>query len=208
MEPQNVYDWPEFEEEIHFGANQLKRIDSAIRLVKKVKNLNSVQRSCEIQGTAETPYYVTAEACGCVDFSRNHKEVPCKHMYALMIALGKFGPAPYLEEYKIQQKYLNEPFEIDAFADWPSSCDDHASGNFRRATVRSEIRYDILELDREKQTAVFTSTIKGGFFDHAYETTLHECGCADFYENRKPCKHIYRLAVELGLLDKNGKKPE
>lgn len=34
-----------------------------------------------------------------------------------------------------------------------------------------------------------------------YETFLDLCPCGDFIRNRLPCKHIYRLAIELGLLD-------
>ena len=38
-----------------------------------------------------------------------------------------------------------------------------------------------------------------------YETFLDSCPCGDFIRNRVPCKHIYRLAIELGLL---GEKAE
>ena len=34
-----------------------------------------------------------------------------------------------------------------------------------------------------------------------YETFLDECPCGDFRRSKRPCKHIYRLAMELGLLD-------
>ena len=34
-----------------------------------------------------------------------------------------------------------------------------------------------------------------------YETTLESCTCVDFARRRLPCKHVYRLAIELGLLD-------
>ncbi len=34
-----------------------------------------------------------------------------------------------------------------------------------------------------------------------YETFLDICPCGDFIRNKLPCKHIYRLAIELGLLD-------
>ena len=36
-----------------------------------------------------------------------------------------------------------------------------------------------------------------------YDVSLGECTCMDFMRRRKPCKHIYRLAVELGIF-----KPE
>ena len=34
-----------------------------------------------------------------------------------------------------------------------------------------------------------------------YETWLDECNCADFRRYNLPCKHIYRLAIELGVLN-------
>lgn len=36
--------------------------------------------------------------------------------------------------------------------------------------------------------------------DHTYRTTLTQCECVDFRMRGKPCKHMYRLAMELGLL--------
>lgn len=34
-----------------------------------------------------------------------------------------------------------------------------------------------------------------------YRTTLETCTCGDFVRRKLPCKHMYRLAIELGLLD-------
>ncbi|MCM1246465.1 MAG: SWIM zinc finger domain-containing protein [Roseburia sp.] len=34
-----------------------------------------------------------------------------------------------------------------------------------------------------------------------YETFLDYCPCGDFLRSKLPCKHIYRLAAELGLMD-------
>ena len=34
-----------------------------------------------------------------------------------------------------------------------------------------------------------------------YETFLDYCPCGDFHRSNLPCKHIYRLAIELGLMD-------
>jgi len=33
-----------------------------------------------------------------------------------------------------------------------------------------------------------------------YETFLDYCPCGDFHRSKLPCKHIYRLAIELGLM--------
>lgn len=34
-----------------------------------------------------------------------------------------------------------------------------------------------------------------------YETFLDYCPCGDFHRSNLPCKHVYRLAIELGLMD-------
>lgn len=34
-----------------------------------------------------------------------------------------------------------------------------------------------------------------------YDTTLSSCNCGDFQERKLPCKHIYRLAAELGFIE-------
>lgn len=34
-----------------------------------------------------------------------------------------------------------------------------------------------------------------------YETSLNYCPCGDFKRSNLPCKHIYRLAIELGLIN-------
>lgn len=46
-----------------------------------------------------------------------------------------------------------------------------------------------------------------GFFQgqHGqYETTLDTCQCVDFSRRKLPCKHMYRLAMELGLFSNGG----
>lgn len=39
-----------------------------------------------------------------------------------------------------------------------------------------------------------------------YETFLDFCPCGDFYRSKLPCKHIYRLAMELGLMNNSDVK--
>lgn len=51
--------------------------------------------------------------------------------------------------------------------------------------------------DREKQRAWFSSTTLMPYYD----THLDRCDCGDFQERGLPCKHIYRLAVELGVIE-------
>jgi predicted nucleic acid-binding Zn finger protein len=52
------------------------------------------------------------------------------------------------------------------------------------------------EVDTASQTAVFKGSGK-----KLYVTTLNSCTCGDFLCRRLPCKHIYRLALELGMIE-------
>lgn len=39
-----------------------------------------------------------------------------------------------------------------------------------------------------------------------YHTTLNDCTCPDFQRRHQPCKHMYRIALELGLLSDLGEQ--
>lgn len=51
-------------------------------------------------------------------------------------------------------------------------------------------------VNKDAESAVFSSTSILPYYD----TTLRSCTCEDFEMRRLPCKHIYRLAVELGII--------
>jgi len=59
----------------------------------------------------------------------------------------------------------------------------------------SEIKKRNVKINRPAQTA----SIQGSSFE-PYQVTLSSCTCADFGYMQQPCKHMYRLAVDLGLL--------
>jgi transcriptional antiterminator Rof (Rho-off) len=53
------------------------------------------------------------------------------------------------------------------------------------------------EINVKSKTARFSSTSDLPYYD----TSLRDCDCYDFQERKLPCKHIYRLAVELKLIE-------
>lgn len=53
-----------------------------------------------------------------------------------------------------------------------------------------------LEVDIKNQTATFA-----GSGNDPYNVTLTSCTCRDFVLRKLPCKHIYRLAIECGIID-------
>lgn len=52
-----------------------------------------------------------------------------------------------------------------------------------------------ISLDFERRTGEFAGS------EGPYRTTLNRCSCPDFIKRQFPCKHMYRLAVEIGLFD-------
>ena len=54
-------------------------------------------------------------------------------------------------------------------------------------------RYDE-QIERMKRA----KTVTGDKMEQ-YRTTLRHCDCPDFEKNRRPCKHMYSLAMSLGI---------
>lgn len=52
-----------------------------------------------------------------------------------------------------------------------------------------------LQLDTQRKTGTFAGSMG------PYRTTLENCTCPDYLQRKYPCKHMYRLAVEMGLFD-------
>lgn len=77
---------------------------------------------------------------------------------------------------------------------WPSSFLNSAEQASRRK--RSHL-VNLASLDRDKARATFVSTSSWG--QNVYTTSLDMCTCPDFENRQMPCKHIFRLANELGL---------
>lgn len=84
---------------------------------------------------------------------------------------------------------------IKDWSDWDYSihCDKSQTDRQGRA-----ITYPFtFEINKHSQSARFSSTSELPYYD----TTLSSCTCTDFQERKLPCKHIYRLALELGIID-------
>lgn len=80
------------------------------------------------------------------------------------------------------------------FGKWDSSVHKEVE-QLKRISTASKIKANDIVIDTEEQIA----QIKGS--DGIYDVTLDSCTCMDFSIRRLPCKHIYRLASELNLVD-------
>lgn len=91
---------------------------------------------------------------------------------------------------------------IPAFSIWDESI--HFSyDQQKRLSSAQKSETSPQSIDNEKQCAEFPSSGK-----KPYRTTLSSCTCPDFCRRKLPCKHIYRLAMQCGIIDaefKSGK---
>ena len=88
-------------------------------------------------------------------------------------------------------RYLKTPAE-EIWKKWdPCSSSEHQQRRMMRANT-SDIT--IKEIDKENRFGIFVG-------ERTYRTTLESCTCPDFKERKLPCKHMYRLASELGLIE-------
>ena len=83
---------------------------------------------------------------------------------------------------------------IPAFGPWtehPADTDEE-----KRLAGAQQSKTSPLSVDKEHETGVFYGSGK-----EPYQTSLASCTCNDFVKRKKPCKHIFRLAMELGIID-------
>lgn len=78
------------------------------------------------------------------------------------------------------------------WTDWDISVHQDYEQHKRFGTAQ-KIKPDNITLDTIAKTAVIV-----GSGEDPYEVTLDSCTCFDYLSRKLPCKHIYRLAQELG----------
>ena len=77
---------------------------------------------------------------------------------------------------------------------WPP--DTHETDYAKKRIKSAEAaKMTPVSVDTENWSAVFKGSGKT-----PYNTTLEKCTCVDFVRNKLPCKHIYRLAMDLGIV--------
>lgn len=86
--------------------------------------------------------------------------------------------------------------------DWTYWDEIHAEPDQKkRLTSAKKAECTPVSVDKKHSTGVFSGT------HGVYHTSLDNCTCVDFSRRTKPCKHMYRLAIELGVCaDQEGVK--
>lgn len=84
---------------------------------------------------------------------------------------------------------------VPAFGHWTEQ--DHQGKKQENAISKAQLsKTTPISVDSAAQTAVFWGSSK-----EPYQTSLSTCTCSEFIRFKVPCKHIYRLAMELGIVD-------
>lgn len=80
-------------------------------------------------------------------------------------------------------------------------CTDRQYERFRRA-CSDNATGKIISLDRKKMCCKICSSVDTS---KIYKVTLNKCECEDFSKSTLglPCKHIYKLALELGIINRD-----
>ena len=85
---------------------------------------------------------------------------------------------------------------MTTFGNWEPELHDDFQQVKRILSAQSrKMEREVVDFDEENQTIVMQ-----GSSDEPYTATLNECTCMDFSIRRRPCKHMYYLAFQLGLI--------
>lgn len=99
-----------WESSIHDEFEQVKRIETARKLSKKIVEIDKEKTYIKIQGSAGEPYTSTLDECDCMDFI--HRKLPCKHIYCLAFERGEMEELP---TYKKDKSVLDADREIERY---------------------------------------------------------------------------------------------
>lgn len=180
---QFLLEWPEWEPSIHESEGQISRQGRAMTYPFTF-DVNVSAGTARFSSTSDLPYYDTSlSRCDCYDFQK--RQIPCKHMYRLAVELGVI-------------KIVRRPGggANKALLAEIKTCDDIDSHpeQLKRLESAKSAKMSPLSIDYINKTARFSGSGK-----NPYETTVDSCTCKDFYVRQLPCKHIYRLRIELEI---------
>lgn len=181
-----IKEWPEWDSSVHEGDAQIARQGRAM-LYPFTFDVDTIAKTARFSSISELPYYDTSlSQCDCYDFQGRH--LPCKHMYRLAVELG------IIEIIRRSGGGMNKDLIAEIKAS--EEIDKHPE-QIKRIEKAKGVKMTPLSIDYIGQTATFSGSGK-----KPYETTFNSCTCRDYFVRRLPCKHIYRLRIELEKKDK------
>jgi|GEM_PF-6001916 len=187
-----LQEWQDWDVSIHEQPEQIERQGRSMRYPFVLFDLDFNKKNVKFSSSSDLPYYqTTLHDCTCYDFEK--RRLPCKHIYRLAVELGiveivKRPKAAGEKGRKTRQtEEVANILQLENIHIHPEQIARQKRG--LESTCKP------ISIDREAQTGVFSGSGK-----KPYETTLGSCTCRDYFLRRLPCKHIYRLMHELGLI--------
>lgn len=181
--------WNVWDNSVHIKQEQIERQGRAMHYPFTFE-IDEDENTATFSSTSDLPYYnTTLSNCNCYDFQK--RNLPCKHIYRLAVELC------------VIEIFNRATFDKEALTAIKNSDDiDNEPEQLKRQKSALEKKCTPVSVDKDTCTAVFKSSGKG-----FYETTLEKCTCRDYFVRRLPCKHIYRLRMELeGVITDENRK--
>ena len=177
--------------------------------------------SAFILGSGENVYKTSFSSCTCMDFQK--RKLPCKHMYKLAFWSKKMNLYDWgieLEGLKIQNRKptkerlesIKHQNEIDKerqeayIKEWRTRW---AGYNFDSIYAKEQFmasyRLDGMYLiehgsDDDGKFTVYMDIPREYDNSKSHTVTLSSCTCKDFRHTKEPCRHMYLLATEIGVI--------
>jgi len=177
--------------------------------------------SAFILGSGENVYKTSFNSCTCMDFQK--RKLPCKHMYKLAFWSKKMNLYDWgieLEGLKIQNRKptkerlesIKHQNEIDRerqeayIKEWRTRW---AGYNFDSIYAKEQFmasyRLDGMYLightfDDDGKYTVYMDIPREYDNSKSHTVTLSSCTCKDFRHTKEPCRHMYLLATEIGII--------
>ena len=181
-------DWPAWDYSVHEDKAQIDRQNRAMTYPFTFK-INKAAGTARFSSSTDLPFYeTTLDHCTCYDFA--DRGLPCKHIYRLAHELGVIEIVKRKSGYAVgaviaqREEILASGADIDAQPE-----------QVKRIEKAKDKKCAPISIDVENKSAIF-----GGSGKEPYVTTVDSCTCRDYFARRLPCKHIYRLRMELGLM--------
>ena len=120
---------------------------------------------------------------------------------SLLASLNRIRPHEYLKPHRGTKAYKAAAeilFAPAASSEKPvvNNWFEHISDPYqlKRLERAKQAECTPLSIDKEKETGSFSGT------HGIYETSMGHCTCKDYTQRQLPCKHMMRLAIELGYI--------
>lgn len=171
--------WPDWNNSIHTDDAQIQRQGWAMTYSFSYE-IDYSDEAATFSSTSDLPYYKTSlHSCTCYDFQK--RRLPCKHIYRLAVELK-------IIEIISRPTYSRNRIESIKLCD---NIDSQPEQMARISRAKGK-KCAPLSVDYVAKAAIFFGSGK----EH-YKTTIDSCTCRDYFVRRLPCKHIYRLRMEL-----------